>query len=188
MITQRLSLLTFFSLFSGFVWRFKSIPAANLWVTAYYPGTAEKIMPASEIDFAVITHVIQFALVPNADGTLDERVNVVARTNVTDLVQRAHADRQKSVDLCWRRELRPGISRRNFAVASRGVCFQSGPVHERWKIRRHRCGLGTANNFRIPPILRFHSRSACSDGHITDAQTPDCRRFRLSHIRRPASV
>jgi chitinase len=95
MIPQRLASLALFSLFLVLCGIPSQSAAAELWVTAYYPGTAEKIMPPADIDFTVVTHVIQFALVPNADGSLDERANVIARTNAVDLVRRAHAAGRK---------------------------------------------------------------------------------------------
>jgi chitinase len=73
--------------------------AAGLWVTAYYPGKAASVMPVSDIDFTVVTHVIQFALAPNADGSLDEAANGIERTNAADLVKRAH-DAGKKVLIC----------------------------------------------------------------------------------------
>jgi chitinase len=88
-------------------WRFPSVLAAALfsflfhgiaaepWVTAYYPGAAASIMPVSDIDFTVITHVIQFSLLPNADGTLDETANGIVKTNAADLVTQAHAAGRK---------------------------------------------------------------------------------------------
>jgi chitinase len=52
-------------------------------------------MPVSDIDFAAITHVIQFSLMPNADGSLDETANGIVRTNAADLVAQAHAAGRK---------------------------------------------------------------------------------------------
>jgi chitinase len=69
--------------------------ASDLWVSAYYPGTAENVMPASEIDFTAITHVIQFFLVPNVDGSLDETAGGILITNADDLVRQAHAAGRK---------------------------------------------------------------------------------------------
>jgi chitinase len=84
-------------------WRFLAVLAASLcfvlsrsaagelWVTAYYPGKAASVMPVSDIDFAIVTHVIQFALTPNPDGSLDETASGITGTNAVDLVTRAHA-------------------------------------------------------------------------------------------------
>ncbi len=48
-------------------------------------------MPASEVDFSAVTHVIHFAVVPNSDGTLDSEINGVIPDHSDDLVARAHA-------------------------------------------------------------------------------------------------
>lgn len=48
-------------------------------------------MPASNIDFSVVTHVIHFSVVPNNDGTLDTNANVIAPAYTADVVSRAHA-------------------------------------------------------------------------------------------------
>jgi chitinase len=69
--------------------------AADLWATAYYSGKAESVLPVSDIDFTVITHVIQFALAPNPDGSLDEAANGIVKTNAADLVKQAHAAGRK---------------------------------------------------------------------------------------------
>jgi chitinase len=52
-------------------------------------------MPVSDIDFAAITHVIQFSVIPNADGSLDEAANGIVRTGAAELVRRAHAAGRK---------------------------------------------------------------------------------------------
>jgi chitinase len=52
-------------------------------------------MPASTIDFAALTHIIHFSLVPNPDGSLDSTVNVVSPSNSADIVTRAHAAGRK---------------------------------------------------------------------------------------------
>src|SRR5262252_6109978 len=41
---------------------------AQLWCTAYYPGWEQGGMPPSAIDFSVVTHVIQFSVVPNSSN------------------------------------------------------------------------------------------------------------------------
>lgn len=69
--------------------------AAELWVTAYYPGTAARTLPASEIGLSALTHIIHFALVPNPDGSLDETGNGIEATNIVDLLKRAHAAGKK---------------------------------------------------------------------------------------------
>ncbi|HSP41343.1 MAG TPA: glycoside hydrolase family 18 protein, partial [Luteolibacter sp.] len=48
-------------------------------------------MPASEVDFSAVTHVIHFAVVPNSDGTLDSGINGVTPEHSADAVAGAHA-------------------------------------------------------------------------------------------------
>ncbi|HVU07202.1 MAG TPA: glycoside hydrolase family 18 protein [Verrucomicrobiae bacterium] len=64
---------------------------ADLWSVGYYPGWEQSSMPASNIDFAALTHVIHFSLVPNADGSLNSSANGVTTANSSDIVSRAHA-------------------------------------------------------------------------------------------------
>ncbi len=56
-------------------------PSSGRWVTGYYPAYATGTMPIAAIPFASMTHVIHFALVPNADGTLADPVGVRAQTS-----------------------------------------------------------------------------------------------------------
>jgi chitinase len=72
-----------------------SIARADLWVTGYYPGWEQWSMPPSNIDFTTLTHVIHFALVVNADGSLNSSGNSVTDANAADLVSRAHAAGRK---------------------------------------------------------------------------------------------
>jgi GH18 family chitinase len=72
-----------------------SSTAAELWATAYFPASAESIMPLSDIDFSVITHVIQFSLMPTPDGSFDENAGGITRSNTADLVSVAHAAGKK---------------------------------------------------------------------------------------------
>ncbi len=67
--------------------------AGELWVTAYYPKAAQQVMPVSEIDFSVVTHVVQFGTVPNADGSLDD----AGVANADELAKRAHAEGRKTL-------------------------------------------------------------------------------------------
>ncbi len=64
---------------------------ADLWSTGYYPGWEQSSMPASNIDFTALTHIIHFSVIPNSDGTLDSSDNDVTFANSTDIVSRAHA-------------------------------------------------------------------------------------------------
>ena len=52
-------------------------------------------MPASNIDFTTLTHVIHFSVVPNSDGTLDSSANSISTANSSDLVLQAHAAGRK---------------------------------------------------------------------------------------------
>ena len=47
-------------------------------------------MPASNIDFTALTHIIHFSLVPKSDGTLNSSVNSITSANSADVVTRAH--------------------------------------------------------------------------------------------------
>ena len=64
---------------------------AGLWNSAYYAGWMQDRMPAEQVDFTAMTHVIHFAVVPRADGTLDSATNGVSPSNSADLLARAHA-------------------------------------------------------------------------------------------------
>lgn len=65
---------------------------AGLRTTAYYAAWNQwDHMPASEVDFSAVTHVIHFAVVPNSDGTLDDEINGVIPAHSADVVARAHA-------------------------------------------------------------------------------------------------
>ena len=48
-------------------------------------------MPASNIDFTALTHIIHFSVVPNSNGTLDSNANGITTANSTDVVTRAHS-------------------------------------------------------------------------------------------------
>ena len=47
-------------------------------------------MPASNIDFTALTHIIHFSLVPNSNGTLNSSDNSITSVNSSDVVTRAH--------------------------------------------------------------------------------------------------
>ena len=76
---------------SGAVCLFSFAARADLWRTAYYPGWEQSSMPASNIDFTALTHIIHFSVIPNTDGTLNSSDNGVTTANSTDIVTRAHA-------------------------------------------------------------------------------------------------
>jgi len=70
------------------------------WATAYYAGWQQGYnntgrLPAESIDFTAVTHICHFALVPNADGTLNETSNSVTAYNANAIVTAAHAAGKK---------------------------------------------------------------------------------------------
>lgn len=65
--------------------------ARAFWVTGYYPGWEQSSMPASNIDYSTLTHIIHFSLVPNSDGTLNSSDNGISLSNSADVISRAHA-------------------------------------------------------------------------------------------------
>lgn len=84
--------------FQTILWAFLAaafVARADLRVTAYYPGYKQASMPASEIDFSVVTHLIHFSVVPNPDGTLNSAANGITLTRSADLITRAHASGRK---------------------------------------------------------------------------------------------
>ncbi len=68
-----------------------TLASADLRVTAYYPGYRQSYLTPSNIDFAALTHVIHFSIVPNADGTLNTSANGLTPASSTSLVTAAHA-------------------------------------------------------------------------------------------------
>ena len=64
---------------------------ADVWVTGYYAGWMQDYLPASEIDYGAVTHIIHFNLLPNTDGTLDSTTDGVTAQNSADVVSQAHA-------------------------------------------------------------------------------------------------
>jgi chitinase len=64
---------------------------AGLWNSAYYAGWMQHYLPADQIDFTAMTHVIHFGLVPRMDGTLDSDTNAISSANSADVITHAHA-------------------------------------------------------------------------------------------------
>jgi GH18 family chitinase len=65
---------------------------SNIWVTAYYAGWMQSTLPASAIDYTAMTHINYFAIVPNADGSINLSGNgVTYNANAQTLVSNAHA-------------------------------------------------------------------------------------------------
>lgn len=84
------------ALFLGVAACFFSFTAhAGFWSTGYYPGWVQSSMPASNIDFTALTHIIHFSVIPNTDGTLNSSGNGITFANSTDLVARAHVAGRK---------------------------------------------------------------------------------------------
>jgi len=70
---------------------FSVVARADLWSTGYYPGWEQQSsMPASNIDFTAVTHIIHFSVVPNSNGTLNSSANSITSANSADVVSRAH--------------------------------------------------------------------------------------------------
>src|SRR4051794_6985548 len=70
---------------------------ADLWVTAYYAAWNQELLPPADIDFSALTHVIQFSVVPNSDGTLNSAPNGLTPAYSTALVNQAHAAGKKAL-------------------------------------------------------------------------------------------
>ncbi len=73
---------------------------SGMWVTAYYAGWSQGtfdngVLPAQDIDYSVVTHIIHFSLVPRADGSLDSASNSILPSNSRELLSRAHAAGKK---------------------------------------------------------------------------------------------
>lgn len=66
------------------------ITHADLWRTGYYPGWEQSYMPASNIDFTALTHIIHFSVAPNSNGSLNSNANGITTANSADVVSRAH--------------------------------------------------------------------------------------------------
>ncbi len=64
---------------------------ADLWSTAYYAGWMQNHLPASKVDFTAVSHVIHFAVVPNANGSLNSAANSLTPANSADVLLHAHA-------------------------------------------------------------------------------------------------
>jgi chitinase len=82
-------------LLGGAVGMFALAAKADFWSTAYYPGWEQASMPASNVDFAALSHVIHFSLVPAPGGAVDSNANSITSANSSDLVSRAHAAGRK---------------------------------------------------------------------------------------------
>jgi chitinase len=86
---------------------------AGLWSTGYYAGWMQDHLPAAELDFEALTHVVHFAVVPNADGSLDSGINLVTPAHSQAVVQRARATGTKAL---------VSVGGANSAPGFRGAC------------------------------------------------------------------
>src|SRR6185295_20231359 len=77
------------------MWLLSSSAQGELWRTGYYPGWEQGSMPAAQIDFSALTHVIHFSLVPNADGSLNNSRNDISAENSAEIVGATHAAGRK---------------------------------------------------------------------------------------------
>jgi chitinase len=69
----------------------------DLWITGYYPGYETSQMAPSNIDFATVTHVIHFALVPETNGSLNSNANGLSASACAKLAGLAHAAGRKAL-------------------------------------------------------------------------------------------
>ncbi|MEW5799514.1 MAG: glycosyl hydrolase family 18 protein [Bacteroidota bacterium] len=79
-----------------------AIAQSGKWSTAYYAGWSQGynnsgLLPAQNIDFGAVTHIVHFALVPRADGSLDDASNSVTAYNANAIVSAAHAAGKKVI-------------------------------------------------------------------------------------------
>lgn len=77
-------------------------PAQSIWSTGYYAGwmqgnANDGYLPAQNIDFGALTHVVHFSLVPKSDGTLNDWSNGITQANSSALIQSAHAAGKKVI-------------------------------------------------------------------------------------------
>ncbi len=74
----------------------------SLWVSAYYAGWMQGWnnnghLPAQEIDYSAVTHIIHFSIIPNADGSLRTEANSILEENSRLLTANAHAAGRKVI-------------------------------------------------------------------------------------------
>lgn len=69
--------------------------APAFWLTAYYPGWERITLPPGEIDFKGITHLVQFSVMPRADGGADWAKHGLKEDLVKETVRLAHAAGRK---------------------------------------------------------------------------------------------
>ncbi len=87
------SFINLLSLVFIFCWNVEAL--AQNWSVGYYPGWQQYRMPASEVDFNTLSHVMHFALVPRVDGSLDSTSNSVTYANGQGLLAGANSKGKK---------------------------------------------------------------------------------------------
>ncbi|MFO1519922.1 MAG: glycoside hydrolase family 18 protein [bacterium] len=60
------------------------------WLTAYYPSYQQFTMAPSEVDYASLTHLIHWPVLPKPDGTLETAKTDFTAAHSADVVSRAH--------------------------------------------------------------------------------------------------
>jgi hypothetical protein len=108
---------------------------AQVWSTGYYPGYRQGAMPASEVDFMALTHVIHFSVAPYSDGTLNTDLNGITPEGSDDLVTQAHAA-GPGVDLRGRQRLRRVYGRHQRRLSGH-LHRQPARFHDQLQLRRH---------------------------------------------------
>jgi chitinase len=66
-------------------------PTPGTWRMGYYPGWTQDAMPASEVDWSALSHVIHFSILPLADGRIDTWSQGLTPSKTQDVVARARA-------------------------------------------------------------------------------------------------
>jgi chitinase len=79
----------------GFVTMGLAAAPATLWVSAYYPGWQQHNLPPAEIDFQAVTHLVQFSVMPRADGSLDWTRHDLDDAHIKETVRLTHAAGRK---------------------------------------------------------------------------------------------
>jgi chitinase len=67
----------------------------RLWVSAYYPGWQQHNLPPAEIDFGAVTHLVQFSVLPRADGGLNWTKHDLDDAHIKEAVRLTHAAGRK---------------------------------------------------------------------------------------------
>lgn len=65
--------------------------SSGKWLTAYYPSYQQFTMPPSEINYASMTHLVHWPVLPKPDGGLDTVSIDFTEAHSKDVVTRAHA-------------------------------------------------------------------------------------------------